>query len=285
MTLASCKTPWKAGSAPGAQVVASVGPQKVTLDDLRAEMPGPPPADAIARKAAEDSTLRNIVARDILARAARERGLDRTPSFQRAEARIIDTMLVQALQQKLAADVPAPTRVQAQAYVAQHPDIFARRKIFVLDQIRMARPSDPALVKALAPLKTLDQIAALLTQYRTPFQRDTARLDAVGANPALVGAVASLPAGELFVLPDGAVLSVNRVVQTVVVPFGGEPAIAYAQKTLSEQNIQVGVQAKLKALFAQAEKRVKFAKGYSGADPMAAFGSGPPRLSAPPPGG
>jgi hypothetical protein len=224
-------------------------------------------SDAAHRQGAEANALRDIIARDIMASAARARGLDRTPAFRREEVRITDTLLAQALQQKLAATPPPTTRAEALAFMGAHPDLFAARKIFTLDQIRLAPPADPALLKALSGLTSLDQIAAALAQSKTPFQRDTAQLDAVDAAPALVEALAKAPPGQLFVLPQGAILSINQIKATRIEPFAGEPAIAYAQKVLTTQANRDAVQNGLKALFAKAAKQVKVAKGYELANP------------------
>jgi len=265
--LADCKLPWTQNAVAGRQVVATVQGRLITKEDVDAEMAGGPASDAAHRRGAEASALRDIIARDIMAKAARAQGLDRTPAFRREEARITDALLAQALQQKLAA-APAPTtRAEALAFMGAHPDLFAARKIFTLDQIRLAPPSDPSLLKALSGLTSLDQIAAALAQSKTPFQRDTAQLDAVSAAPALVEALAKAPPGQLFVLPQGAILSINQIKAARVEPFAGEPAIAYAQKVLSSQADRGAVQNGLKAIFAKAAKQVKVAKGYELANP------------------
>jgi EpsD family peptidyl-prolyl cis-trans isomerase len=247
--------------------VATVEGRQITKAELDAEMAGAPAPDAAHRPGAEANVLRDIIARDIMAKAARAQGLDRTPAFRREAARLTDTLLAQALQEKLAAAPPPTTRAQAMAFMGAHPDLFAQRKIFVLDQIRMAPPSDPTLLKALSGLTSLDQIAVALAQSKTPFQRDTAQLDAIGAAPALVEALAKAPPGQLFVLPQGAILSINQIKATRVEPFAGEPAITYAQKILTTQADRGAVQNGLKALFAKAAKQVKVAKGYELANP------------------
>jgi len=267
VALADCKLPWTQNEGGGPQVVATVQGRQITKEDLDAEMAGAPASDATHRQGAEANALRDMIARDIMARAARAQGLDRTPAFRREEARITDTLLAQALQQKLAAAPKPMTRAQALAFMGAHPDLFAARKIFTLDQIRLAPPSDPSLLKALSGLTSLDQIAAALAQSKTPFQRDTAQLDAVGAAPALVEALAKAPPGQLFVLPQGAILSINQIKSTRIQPFAGEPAIAYAQKVLTTQADRGAVQNGLRDLFAKAAKQVKVAKGYELANP------------------
>jgi EpsD family peptidyl-prolyl cis-trans isomerase len=267
VVLTDCKLPWTAAAGGGSQVVATVQGRQITKADLDAEMAGAPAPDAAHLQGAEANALRDMIARDIMARAARAQGLDRTPAFRREVTRVSDTLLAQALQEKLATTPPPTTRAAAMAFMGAHPDLFAQRKIFTLDQIRLAPPSDPALLKALSGLTSLDQIAAALAQSKTPFQRDTAQLDAVGAAPALVEALAKAPPGQLFVLPQGAILSINQIKATRTEPFTGEPAIAYAQKVLTTQADRGAVQNGLKVLFAKAAKQVKVAKGYELANP------------------
>jgi hypothetical protein len=226
-----------------------------------------------------------MIARDIMAKAARAQGLDRTPAFRRQMTRITDTLLAQSLQEKLAAAPPPASRAQALAFMGAHPDLFAQRKIFTLDQIRLAPPSDPGLLKALSGLTSLDQIAGALAQSKTPFQRDTARLDAIGAAPTLVEALTKAPPGQLFVLPQGPILSINQIKATRVEPFSGEQAIAYAQKLLTTQADRGAVQNGLKALFAKAAKQVKVAKGYELANPTLDLDSPPLTSPTKPPSG
>jgi EpsD family peptidyl-prolyl cis-trans isomerase len=276
--LADCKPPWPTAPARD-PVLATVGGRKITAEDLKAEMATAPATDAAHRKMAEESVLRDMIARDILAQAARAQGLDKTAAFQRDKARLVDTLLVQSLQRKLAATAAAPTPAQAQAFMASHPDIFAQRKIFTLDQIRMAPPSDPALVKALGGQTSLDQIAQILTRNKVAFQRNAASLDALGAQPELVEALAKVPPGQLFVLPQGGVLAVNQIIGAKTVPFTGPEAQAYAQKILSAEGTQTAVQSGLKAIFVKSAKQVKIAKGYEASDPVASLG--PPASLAP----
>src|SRR4029079_16187186 len=74
--------PVTAGSEPTGQVVATVNGQEITLRELNAELgAAPPPIDPKAAKAAEQAALRSIIGRKVLAGAAREQGLDKTPDF------------------------------------------------------------------------------------------------------------------------------------------------------------------------------------------------------------
>jgi len=125
IALAACHFPGLgggAGKAPTGQVVATVGDREVTIRDLNAEMGAATFPDPKARKAAEQLALRNIIGRIVLADAAHEQGLDKTPDFAVQKRRAIDDVLAQSLQQKIIREVPQPSKDEVQTFMNAHPD-------------------------------------------------------------------------------------------------------------------------------------------------------------------
>jgi EpsD family peptidyl-prolyl cis-trans isomerase len=269
VALAGCHIPGLGGGhkAPTGQVVANVDGREVTLRELNAEMGGAAFPDPKTRKAAEQQALRNIVARIILANTARQQGLDKTPDFALQKQRAIDSVLAQELQQKLIQGVPEPTKDEAQTFVSSHPDTFLERKVFVVDQIRMPRVPVEVL-KTLEPLKTMEEIEAVLTKDNIPHQRSDATLDAVGADPRLVDFIRKLPPNEVFVLPGNDGLLVNRVKETKVIPFTGDPATQYATKWLTRQRTQEAVSRSFNQYLTAAAGKVQFNKDYAPPKPV-----------------
>lgn len=264
--LSACKLPFGGGGTPKAptgQVAATVGDQEITVRDLRAEMGADAPADPKAMKLAQQNTLRNIVGRTVLAKAALDQGVDKTPDFAIAKKRLLDGLLVQGLQNKIASQAAPVTKEEADRYVVSHPDLFAQRKVFAIEYIKMARPSDPAIVKALEPLKTLEAVDAQLNQEKVPHQRATGNLDAVGADPRMVEAILKLPPGELFVIPSGNMLLVNQIKDTKVVPLAGAQASEIAQKMLAKQRVQEAINRQFNGIITKAAPTVRFNKDYA----------------------
>jgi len=278
VALAGCHFPGLGGGhkAPTGQVVATVDGREITLRELNAEMGTAAYPDPKTRKAAEQTALRNIVARTVLANAAREQGLDKTPDFALQKQRAIDSVLAQSLQQKLITSVPQPTKEEAQSFVGSHPDIFLERKVFVVDQLRMPRVPLPVL-KSLEPLKTMEEIEAVLSKDNIPHQRGDATLDAVGADPRLVDFILKLPPNEVFVLPSNDGLLVNRVKETKVIPFTGDPATEYAIKWLTRQRTQESVSRSFNQLLAASASKIQFNKDYAPPKPVKT--SGPPEAA------
>jgi EpsD family peptidyl-prolyl cis-trans isomerase len=259
---------------PTGQVVATVAGQEITLRELRAEL-GTPPTDPKAAKTAEQTALRAIIGRKILASAAREQGLDKTPDFALQQLRTMDLLMVQTLQAKIATDMPQPAPEEVDRYIADHRDVFAERKIFDLDQITLTRPTDPEKLKAFEPLKTMAEVETMLKREQIDYRHIVnAVLDSVGANPQLIERILKLPPNEVFVLPAGGNLLVNQIRQTRVVPFTGEPARNYALGLLRNQHLQETMQRALSAIMAKAQSSIKYNKAY--APPPAAPAEGAP---------
>ena len=276
----------RAPKAPTGQVAATVGGHEITARQLQAElasMPRAAPA-AAAQKAQQQAALNTIVQRTILADAARKQGLDKDPNFTLLRERTNDALLIQQLQTKIAAGVPPPSSEEVAQFQSTNPDVFAERKIFEVEQIRMPRPADVNFLKALQPLKTLDQIASFLTQGHFGFQRGKTSIDALSQNPKLVSAIVALPPGEVFVISSGNEVLINLILNARVEPFTGDAAAKFALNYLRAEHGQEAVRKQLTDILASGQRDVQFAKDYQ-PGPKPAAAARPPGAPAAPNGG
>lgn len=273
VVLGACHFPGSGPKQPTGQVVATVGDREITQRELSAELGGATFPDPKTRKAAEQLALENIIARVVLANAAHDQGLDKSPDFAVQKQRAIDGALAQALQQKVIADVPQPSKDEVQSFINAHPDIFLERKIYAVDQIRMARSTDPKVIKALEPLKTLEQVEDVLKANNVRYQRGSGNLDAVGTDPRLIEKISQLPAGEIFIFPSGELLLANQIKSSTVAPFTGDAANAYAQKVMMRQRTQDVLSKTFRDLMAKAMPKVRFSKDFKPPKPAAAAAS------------
>jgi EpsD family peptidyl-prolyl cis-trans isomerase len=258
------------GPAPTGEVVATVAGQEITQRELRAELAGASlPSDPKALKAVEQQALQMIIDRKLLAKAADDQGLDKTPDFALQKARTDESLLAETLQAKLAGDVPPPTREEAQSFISAHPDSFAARKVFAVDQIRMARPTNAKLIEEIKPLNSMDDIAALLTREHVDYRRGTDTVDALTVGPDIVSSIVKLPAGEVFVIPGGGGgVLINQIKTTTVIPFTGEPAMTYALALLKQQHTREAVARQLNAIVSKEASSVRYNPAYQPPAPI-----------------
>ena len=261
----------RSSDAPKGQVVATVNGQDITVHELNSELSfARPPAD-VPRKTVEQIVLARVIERKMLADVARERQLDKNPNFLLAQRRVDDGLLVQALQTDIAKKVAVPTREGAEKYIDAHPDQFGQRKLYTIDQIQFLRPANIATI-GLAPAKTMADVADVLTRNKIDFRRNAAGVDALQANPALVAEIGKILVrnpNEVFMFadqPQGApapVMYVNKIIDTKVQPFTGEPAIALAQQIMQRESVQKAFLDNLTTFKKAAEPKIKYAAGHA----------------------
>lgn len=265
--LASCNS--ADGPAPTGQVVATVDGKEITLSELNLELAGAPrQTDPKAQKALQAQALRMIVNRKLVAEAAREQKLDTTPEFAMARTRAEELALIGALERKLVATVPAPSKEEAERFVAEHPDSFAQRKIFLVDQLTVPTVPD-AVLKEMEPLHSLGDIAKLLDARRVPYQRAAGAVDGATSDPVMIQRIASLPAGEPFVVRNGPGALINQVRETRVEPVAGAKAVTLAQAMLKQRRTQEIVGRQLADIAAAGAKSVKYNAAYAPPPPAA----------------
>ena len=263
LTLAACGGKDDAALEKG-QVVATVNGTDVTINELNAELMGtqlPPPGEQ--RKAIEQQALQGLVNRTILGDIAREKGIDKSPAYILQKRRADETLLVQMLQRDIASKLPTPSADEARSFMVSNPDLFAQRKIFALDQIQFQAPDDMKKLKAYEPLKTMEQIEGQLTQDGLKFRRAPGQLDAATANPELVRQIASLPTGEIFIIPANGSFIASRVTGIKVEPFAGAQAEQYAQGLLQQKKLAAATETQLAETIKKARDAVKYQAGYA----------------------
>jgi peptidyl-prolyl cis-trans isomerase C len=249
--------------APTGQVVATVDGQEITLRELNAELAGVNVSDPKQRRAAQDSVLQSIISRKALAKAAREQGIDKSADYALQRDRGEEQLLAQFLQNKTAAAVPPPTTEEVNRFIADNPDLFGQRKIFVVDQIRTVRPTDPETIKQLQPLKTLDEVAAFFTSKHVQFARSGAELDADALGPQITAAILKLPPSEVFVVPDNNIVLINQIKSTRIDPLTGKAAANETLQFLKQQRLRQAVGRAMNAIIQKAAATVAYNPTYA----------------------
>jgi EpsD family peptidyl-prolyl cis-trans isomerase len=262
LLLAGCGGGEAEGPLAKGQTVASVNGKDVTVHELNAELMGVNMPQGDARKQVEQAALQTVVGRTILADIARERGIDKSPTYLMQQRRANENLLVQMLRSDIASKLPPPTREEAEAYMRNNPDLFAQRKIYQLEQIQFATPADMSKIRRLEPLKTMEQVEQQLILDRIEYRRGNGRLDSIGTNPDVVRQISRLPAGEIFIVPQQGTVVANRITGVQTEPFAGDQAVAYAMNLIQNQRMQQAVERDLKAKIENARKTVKYQQGY-----------------------
>lgn len=262
LALGACRFSHGAPKAPTGQVAATVDGKEITVRDLNLELAGRLPADPKLQKQAQQQALQAIINRKLLAKAAEAQDLQKTPDFALQKQRANDTLLAEALQQKLASAVPTPTPEEINDYMAAHPDTYAQRKVFQIEQIQVQAQPTPELINLLKPVKTMDQALAVVNAQHFPYRRGTVPLDAITVDPRVTESIVKLPPGEVFVIPQPGQITINQVEGSSVQPFTGPQAAKFATEFLHRQRTQEAVIRQMQGVIQAGAKDVAYNVNY-----------------------
>mgnify|MGYP001458648655 CR=1 FL=1 len=248
------------GKSPTGQVVAVVNGEEITIDELNAELNGATlPANA-DKKIAMRQLLQQVLDRRLLAQAAKEQGLDRDPTYVTQQRRMNEDLLVRMYAKKAADTIPVPKPAEIDKYIADHPNVFASRTRYKLDQIRFNMPADSSRLKALEGDHSMDAIVASLIKMGIKFERGAGTIDSGSVPPAALKQILALPAGEPFITPAGRQVAVSVLLGSEPLPVPSEQVRPLAVQSLRNEGLAKIGETRLKE--ARAAGKIEYQPGY-----------------------
>lgn len=247
---------------PTGQVVATVDGQEITLEDLHAET-GTLGANigAGARKAIEQAALQQIISRTLIANYAKDQKLDATPVAAIIKRRAEQEALVAMVQQKLTAEVPAPSAEEAEIFIRDHPSSFSQRHVFVVDQITATDVPEPVR-KALDNYTTLAEVQDAYARAGVKYNQTVGTIDALTIDADAAEKLASLPVGAVFISPEGNIMRVNHIREVVTAPVTGADATRIARETLQAQRATTLTQRQIASIVGGGMAKVRYNETY-----------------------
>lgn len=243
------------------QVAAIVNGEEITIPEVNAEVASQPVPPGMSQEQARQAALKRVIDRRLLANAAKEEGLNKTPEFLLRQRALNDALLVQSLARKIESTVKVPDTKAIDTFIAEHPAAFANRSILTIDQLQFTPSSDPTFLKRLEAEHSLDGIASVLREQNIAFARSTTDVDSGRLDNAMVKQIMALPAGEPFLLPRGTIYVAGVVTKTRPVPIEADKARPVAVDLIRNQEVAKAVQARADA--AQKSAKIEYQKGFA----------------------
>lgn len=257
LALAGCGS----DEAPSGQVVATVDGVEITQSELNAELGGRRAPTAEGQKQLQLAVLNQMVARVLLANAAKEQGLDKTPEAAIAKQRAEQLALIEMLQKKLGASAPQVSADEVAQFVASNSELFANRRLYVVDQIIVPSPP-PQLLKGLEPVQTWDEAKAELAKYNLPANSTVGVIDVLTVAPQFAKQVAALPANAVFIVPAQGSIRINHIRESQPAPVSGDSANRLAKEMLVQRRTGQQVQDAIGKILTEGRSKVKFSPAF-----------------------
>lgn len=240
----------KEGEKAATQVVAKVNKDEITVHQLNLELASLTGVSPEQARQAAGQVVKSMVDQQLLVQQALQDKLDRDPQFQQRLDAARRKLLAQAYVEKLTANVAAPTEAEIDDYFGKHPELFAERRIYRLQEISVqVNPGNAEAVKTqLAQSKNLNDFFAWLKAQNIPARAVQTSKAAEQLPLELLPRLHALKNGQALTLNAPGTLNILVVADSQTQPIGKEQARPVIERFLLNSRKRETADAKLKAL-------------------------------------
>jgi EpsD family peptidyl-prolyl cis-trans isomerase len=221
-------------TAPAGQVIAHVGDQAVTAQELENELrlanvPLDKRIDPIRKRA-----LTEILVRKYLAQQAVAAKLDREPTVLLDIMRSREQVLAGAqVQRTVASKAASIGKADIDQFIAAHPSQFSRRQILNIDQITLSMGlGSQAALDASKDFRTMEQVEQKLKELGILHSRSTGVLDSGNISDEFLAALEAKKADDIFFVRTGSNGTFFKVTSEQSVPLSGDDATNRARQLM-----------------------------------------------------
>lgn len=238
-----------------AVVAATVNGAELTADQVNHALERLPQLDEAQKRAASLRVLRNLVDQELLLQKALEQKLDSDPEVARALDVARRQILAEAYMSRKLGEPAEPSDAEVAAYYDAHPELFAKRKIYRLQEVSIQAPEDrqEAIRAELSTSRSLNDFVAWLKSQEIPAKT------AQGVKPAeelpldILPRMSEMPDGQAMVMKTSGGLLVIVLADSQLQPVPLEQARPAIARMLQKQSRQKAAEAELAALKAAAK--------------------------------
>jgi EpsD family peptidyl-prolyl cis-trans isomerase len=164
LLLAGCGS----GTAPAgdSQVAVRINKGEISVHQVQAVLKRQPRLLADRPESAGARVLEVLIEQELAAQAAVDKGLERDPEVVQALQLARREVLARAYQEQVAANANGPSSDEVDRYYADHPAVFAQRRLFMLQEFAVEATAEQATgLAALAKrAKNADEVGNLLRE-------------------------------------------------------------------------------------------------------------------------
>jgi EpsD family peptidyl-prolyl cis-trans isomerase len=277
VALAGCGKKEDAPAVVG-QVVAHVGPDDITQQEIDNELnlasvPQDKRTDEVVKLA-----LSRIIQRKYLVQQAMAAKLDREPTAHLDLLRAREQILANAyVRRDIGSKVGAISQTEIDAYIQAHPDKFAKRQLYQIEQVTFPPQQNmEALAAATKDFKTMDQVEAKLNELGIKYSRGPATLDTAAIPAEMLKPLEARKPDDVFFLRGRTSASYFKVVSVDEKPLTGQEANEFAKRELISDLGRKTAQDTFTAALAAAKYEGDYNRIMTASPPVA-----PPPVEAP----
>lgn len=271
-------------SAKDSQVVAKINDTEVTVHQLNYELGllGQGQASAQNPDKITKRTLENLVSQQVVAQKAIAEKLDRDPQIMQALERTKRQVLVQAYIKKITErDATPPGKQEISDYYNQHPELFAKRRIYQIREILLDKTLPMAEIKAkMGDSMSLEALVGWLESKKVKMQSGVVVKPAEQLPFEMLSRLAQMRQGQVMVVETPTNISLSILMDIRDQPVSEAQATQSIERFLVTQKREKLAEAEIKRL--RSEAKVELLGKFAAQGSASAAGGKAPEAAAVP---
>lgn len=270
---------------PASQVAAKVNSQEISVHQINFALSRVNAAALTPEQVttARQEVLNKLIDQALVVDQAVEKKLDRSPNVMMALEAARQEVLTRAYFEQMGSGIAQPTAEEVNKYYADHPQLFAERRVFNIQELTIQSAAADVLTQVkdmIVAGKPMEDIAAWLKGKDIKFTGGAAARAAEQLPLELLPRVHALKEGQGMVIQGPQGIVAMRVAGIRQAPIGEEQAKASIVKYLGNQRLKDQMTAEVKQLRDKA--KITYADEFADAGKAAAIPATPEKTEAAP---
>jgi EpsD family peptidyl-prolyl cis-trans isomerase len=248
---------------PQTQVAARVNDEEITIHQVNGVLAKMPNVRPEAAERLKRDILQRLIDQQLAKQQALQRKLDRSPAVQQALESARSEILARAYYEQIATAQPRPGPEEMKKYYAEHPELFAQRRVFVLEELALSASDEviAELRQRVAGARSLKEVADWLGSRGVKFIPNRGVRAAEQVPMEWLSRLHKAKEGETLVLESGVSRSVVRVVAAKSQPVDEATAAPRIEQFLANRRSGEAIEQEIKQLKAGA--KIEYAGEFS----------------------
>lgn len=237
------------------QVAAKVNGDEITVHQVNALLSRVPNIPPEAAPRAKRDVLGRLVDQQLAVEQALAKKLDRSPQIVQALEMARADILARSYVDSVMRAVPKPTEEEVKKYYAEHPELFAQRRLYSLQEIAVFAKDDlgDGLRQQIAKGRSMQDLAKWLQSKDAQIVPNQGVRAAEQLPLEMLGRLNAMKDGETEVFKTPTGYNVVRIAASRAVPVDEAAAAPRIQQFLFNRRASEAVAADMKALKAAAK--------------------------------
>ena len=251
LILSGCSEP----ETPATQIVAKVNNDEITVHQVNAAMSKVPNVTAENADEVRQEILTKLINQQLAVQQAEKHKIARSAEVMMAMDAAKREILTRAYLSQLVAGLPEPSDAEASKFYDEHPELFAQRRIYKVQEIIIPSKDAPLdeIRKMTAENKPMEEIAGWLKSSGIEIKTSGATRAAEQISMPMLQQIADMQDGQTKLIETPQSLTIVHLSASQSAPLSKEAALERIPRFLANEQAQVAINEDLEKLKSSAK--------------------------------